>query len=532
MGVIRRALGLEESVTVAAERVRVGALVNDLEVARESFVDAELALEDRGWQRLGHEAEVEFSRDGLRKAAALCRLVAQQDPLVKRGLAVRQAYVHGQGVQIQARAAGENGEQDVNAVVQAFLDEQGNQASLTGDQAREELERSLGTDGNVFFALFTSPLTGFVQVRSIPFDEIADIVRNPEDRDDPWFYRRQWNEQTITQDGRVVSTPRTAFYPADTYRPRVRLKTLDGEPVMWDAPVVHVFVNRTSGAKFGIGDAYAALPWARLYKDFLVDWAIVVKSLSQLSFRASTKNAGKAQGMRKALARLPQQGDPFSGNPNAVGGTFVGGEGDTIEAIPKSGATIDSESGRPLAAMIGAALDVPVTTLLADPGIVGSRAMGQTLNLPTRLGMQQRQGLWGQTYRRILAYVVMQAAKAPQGPLQGVFGRDPFTGRETLILANDTDPTIEVKWPSLKEDPIDVVMKAIVDADATGKMPPLETLKLMLHVLEVEDPDEILDLVTDDDGNWVDPFATVGQAVGDRAVAAFRGGADPAEAVR
>lgn len=532
MGAFRQLLGLEESAAVIAERQKTAALANQLEVVAESFADAELALEDRGWQRLAADAEVEFSRDGLRKAATLCRIVAVQDALVKRGLGTRQAYVHGQGVQIQARATGENGEQDVNAVVQAFLDDQGNQAALTGDQAREELERVFGTDGNVFIAMFTSPLTGFVQVRSIPFDEIADIICNPEDRDDPWFYRRQWTETSISAEGRTVSTPRTQFYPADTYRPRVRIKVLDGHPVAWDAPIVHSSVNRMNGWKFGIGDAYAALPWARAYKDFLIDWAVLVKSLSQFAFRASTKSGSKAQQMRKALARRPQTPDASAGNPNSVGATFVGTEGDTIEAIPKTGATVDSESGRPLAAMIGAALDVPVTTLLADPGIVGSRAMGQTLNLPTRLAMQQRQSLWGETYRRILGYVVLQAAKAPQGPLQGVLGRDPFTGRETLILAGDTDPTIEVKWPSLKETPVDAVMKAIVDADATGKMPPLETLKLMLHALEVEAVDEVLEKATDDDGNWLDPLATVGQAVGDRAVAAFRGGADPAEAVR
>ncbi len=532
MGAFRQLLGLEESASVLAARRETAALANQVEVLSESFVDAELALEDRGWQRLAMNAATEFSREGLGKAAALCRIVAVQDALIKRGLGVRQAYVFGQGVQIQARATGDDGEQDVNAVVQAFLEDTGNRAALTGDQAQEENERALGTDGNFFLACFTSPLTGFVQVRSIPFDEIADIIHNPDDRDDPWFYRRQWSQRTITDEGRTLVQQMTRYYPALTYRPRARPKKIDGHDVAWDAPIHHTSVNRLDGWAFGIGDTYAALPWARLYKDFLVDWAVLMKSLSQFAFRASTKNSSKAQKMRQALTRRPASGDPAAGNQNAVGATFVGTDGDNIEAIPKTGATIDAESGRPLAAMIAAALDVPVTTLMADPGQTGARAVAETLNFPTQLAMQQRQSLWAETYKAVLGYVIHQAAKAPRGPLQGVLGRDAFTGRETLVLAGDTDATIEVVFPPLDQVPVDIIMKAITEADATGKMPPLETLKLMLHALGVKDADEILEAVTDDDGNWIDPNVSIAQAVGDRAVAAFRAGADPAEAVK
>lgn len=531
MGAVRQLLGLEESAASIAER-RASQAENALEVLTESFVDAELAMEDRGWLRLSASAEREFTREGLAKAATLCRIVAVQDALVKRGLGVRQAYVFGQGVQIQATATGEDGTQDVNGVVQAFLDEPGNKAALTGDQAQEELERALGTDGNVFIACFTSPLTGFVRVRSIPFDEITDIIHNPDDRDDPWFYRRQWTQTVVTAQGTTQAQLMTRFYPALSYRPSVRFKTLDGFEVAWDAPIHHTSVNRLDGWAFGVGDAYAALPWARAYRDFLIDWSVLVKSLSQFAFRASTKNGSKAQKMRQALTRRPAQADPASGNPGSVGGTFVGTDGDSIEAIPKTGATVDSESGRPLAAMIAAALDVPVTTLMADPGQTGARAVAETLNFPTQLAMQQRQSLWRETYKAILGYAIHQAAKAPRGPLLGTLGRDEFTGRETLALAGDTDATIEVKFPPLDQVPVDTIIKAIVEADSTGKMPPLTTVKLMLHALGVDDIDEIVEGMTDADGNWLDPSTTVAAAVGQRAVDAFRAGADPAEAVR
>lgn len=518
-------LGVTESRTVTEAHARAAAAENSLEMVRESVADLELAMEDSGWDRVLMRADQEFSRAGLDRAAKVARVMAVKHPLIKRGLGVRQAYVWGQGVQVQARATGNggDGEQDVNAVVQAFLDDEGNRAAFAGDQAQEENERALGTDGNFFLACFTSPMTGFVQVRSIPFDEIQDIICNPDDRDDPWFYERQWTETVVDIATATTRTQmRTAYYPALTYRPRVKVKTINGYEVHWDSPVKHVSVNRLDGWKFGIGDAYAAIDDARLYRDFLTDWAVLVKALSQFAWRASAKGS-RAQRLRQALTRRPAGTAP-EGNPNNVGSTFTAPDDVTLEAIPKSGATIDSESGRPLAAMIAAALDVPVTTLLADPGATGARAVAETLEFPTRLAMQQRQSLWAEVYRSVLAYAIREAVRAPQGPLKGTITRDRFTGREVLVLAGDTDTTVEVEFPSLDQLPMKTVIDAIVAADSTGKMPAVETVKMLLRALGAKDVDELVANMLDDQGRFIDPLASAGQA----AVDAFRRGENPA----
>jgi hypothetical protein len=523
-------LGVTESATdpAAEATARAVAAEHEVEVLRESLADVERAMDDAGWTRLTSNAAQEFTREGLRRAAEVARVMAVANPLIKRGLGIRQAYVWGQGVQVRARAGGQDtGGQDVNVVVQAFLDDPGNRAAFTGDQAQEENERALGTDGNFFLACFTSPRTGFVQVRSVPFDEVVDIITNPDDRDDPWFYRRQWVEQSVdVRTATVQSTTRTAYYPAITYRPATRLRRIDGHEVLWDAPIYHVSVNRLDGWKFGIGDAYAALTWARSYRDFLADWATLVKALSQFAWRATSKGS-RAQRLREKLARRPAIQAP-DGNPNSIGATAVTSDDVTLEAIPKTGATIDSESGRPLAAMVAAALDVPVTTLLADPGQTGARAVAETLNLPTRLAMQQRQSLWAETYRAVLAYVIKSTIRAPQGPLRGRVVRDPFTGREVVDLGGDTDATVEVTFPSLEDEvPVGQVVEAIVKADTTGKLPALEVAKLLLQALGVEDVDLVLEDLTDEDGRWLDPLVSAGQA----AVDAYRRGVDPATVV-
>lgn len=524
---LRSLVSENKAVTMATERAH--AAENMVEILTEGFAQAELMLEDTGWRRLTGSSDMEFSRDGLQRAAEVSRVMAVADTLIKRGLALRHAYIWGQGVTVSAEDTGAEGTQDVNTLVQALMDDDGNKRALFGAQARETLERALGTDGNVFIACFTNPLTGYVQLRTIPFDEIQDVITNPEDASEPWFYKRIWSEEhTDLTTGQPTYATRIEYYPAVGYYPTAhRVQRIQGDPVHWHTPIYHVTVNGLSGWKFGIGDAYTALTWARLYRDFLLDWATLIKSLSQFAWRATGKKS-KAQKAREALQRRPNAQGP-DGNPNNVGATFVADPDVSLEAIPKHGATIDSESGRPIATLIAAAMGVPVTTLLADPGQTGARAVAETLNFPTRVMMGQRQSVWGEAYRAIFGHAIRAAVKAPRGPLQGSFTRDPYTGREQMTLAGGSTGTINIDWPSLEDElPIDTLMNAIVKADTTRTVPKLEILRLILKAFTVENADEIIEQVTDDNGDFIDPYMSAGQA----AVDAFRDGRDPADMLR
>lgn len=470
------------------------------ELLQESLVDAQLALEDRGWERVGSLTGLdEFDKTYLNTAARRCRAAAVINPLIGRAVNLRIAYIWGSGVEIAARAPEDgDGGQDINAVIQTFLDDPLNRAAFTSGQAREENERALATDGNVFLALVTSPLSGRVQVRSVPFTQVDDIVRNPDDADDVWFIRR-----TATT-ARIVNTPtginttpdtEVVYHPAVTYRPRQRPKTLNGNEIRWDQPIVHVTVNRLDGWRYGIGDVYSAIAWGRGYAEFLQDWAKLVKALSSIAFKATAKNARGAAQVRGRLA---------AGTGDGSVGTVVQGEGQTFEAVNKSGATIDSQSGRPLAAMVASATDLPVTMILSDPGVTGARAVAETLDKPTHLLMGMRRNLWGDTIRAILGHVIDAAVRAPQGPLRGTIVTDPITGLDRIELLGGQDRTIDVTWPELDDTDPASLIDAITKADATGKLPPLLVAQQLMQALGVEDIDKWMDDVTDDDGEFVD----------------------------
>jgi len=521
-------------------RLALRAAESTVEYLEENLADLALAADDRGWAPLGDANRNELTRSTLGHYSTLGRTYVVANPLIRRGVNLRIAYVWGGGVTITAKANGKiEGEQDVNAIVQMFLDDRDVRKVLTSAAARERNERATSTDGNLFVALFTAPRFGTVQPRVVPFAEVQQVVKNPEDRTDVWFYRRD------VPDGNGEVT--TTYHPDIDYRPLVRAKrltvdTATGKPfgfpkgviekdgdIEWNSPIAHLKVNDLPEWDFGVGDVFAALPWAKAYKEGLEDWAKLIKALSRFAWRLT---GGSKSATQLAAARIrqrqatdvasPRTAESLGENARPVGQTFTGVGGE-LEAIPKTGATIDSESFRPLAAMVAAGLDVPVTMLLSDPGTTGNRATAETLDQPTENMANGRRDVVADFLRRILDYVIDQAVKAPQGPLRGVVRRDEW-GREVVTLDGDTPRTLVFDWPDLTDTPIDVLVKAIATADDTETLPPLLIVQLLLAALGVRDADEWVDQVTDQDGKFLPPTTSVGDATVDR----FRRGADPA----
>lgn len=486
---------------LAEANERAARVEHSLEIAQEAIGRLELALDNEGWNSLLSNGETEFSREGLRKSAAIARVMAIANPLIKRGLSVRCGYIFGEGFTLKSEHEG------VNEVIQRMVLDPGNQRAVFGETATEENERTLGTDGNLTFAFFPNPRTGHIKIRTVSFDEVTDVICNPDDKDDPWFYLREYDKTEVTSDGvRRIERVRE-YHPSLTYRPARKIRNISGVKVHWEAPYLHVKVNALDGWKFGIGDAYAALPWARTYRDFLADWAVLVKALSQFAFKISGGSAGKADQLRQAIARATQNGVP-------VGSTATLDAGTQMEAIPKTGATIDSESGKPIAAMVAAALGIPVTVLLGDPGQTGARAVAETLDTPTVNEMQRRRRVWDYAFRQMSLYAVRWAVIAPQGSLNGTVTRDTWTDEEVVTVRGAKATTVDIMWPSLADTSTAAAIQAIVNADGTGKMPPLVTLRLMLEALKVPNVDDLLkefgDLFADWDPMALPPAPTVG----------------------
>lgn len=516
---------------VAALRSEVHALAANETYLQESLAQLEQGLYEPGWVRAAAQLQVEFSAEGLVQLRAICKLYAIKNPLITRGLNLRSAYVWGRGVEITARANGKNlenpGEQDVQAVISAFLNNPKNVAQLTGPEARDQLEHALGTDGEIYVACFTRPTTGQVQVRVLCADEIVEMITDPHDRTCVWFYRRRYIQTVYDLDTGVFNESTVeAYHPDINYKPTpgIRARTRIGAwPVMWDAPILHMAVNEPLGWQRGIPDVYAALDWTKAYTEFLTDWARLMRSLSRYAWKATAPGAKAAQ-LRSTFAAAPTR-DALNGSHNSAGATAIMAPDVALEAISKSGATIDADSGRPLVTMVAAALGLPVTVLLGDPGLTGARATAETLDNPTNLVMGQRQAAWSGFYKTLLNYVIAEAVRART--LLGAIIYDPFYQAETVTLAGDTSTEIDIAWPDMTDIDPAVLVEAIVKAQSMGIIEPEIILRLALTALGVRNVDDLVDAAVDDQGNFAYP-SPPDLGMGDRAVAALAAGRDPA----
>ena len=502
MGFLER-IGLREDKTADPLEVllrdREG-LVETATYLQERLADLELSLEDVGWNQLGWQTEHEFSREGLRRICALSRLAFLKNPLINRAVTLQAMYVWGQGCSISAKHP------DVDAVVQAFLDDHKNQVELTGHQARTMKEQDLQVEGNIFFVLFANAFTGRTRLRTIPVDEVTDIITNPEDRKDPWYYKREANpSRTDLASGATFTAGTiTTYHPDWRYNPSPRPDSIGGHTVVWDAPVYHVKVGGLSDMRFGVPETYSALDWARAYKEFLEDWATIVRAYSRFAFQMTTK--GGKRGLAAAKAKLGTTigtGARETNPPPNAGSVLAVQDGQKLDPIRTAGATTKAEDGRRMLLMVAAATGLP-ETFFGDAS-VGTLATAKSLDRPTELRFCDRQTLWAWIHHAMLQYAIDRVAIAPLGKLNGTWAINDEHDERRVVLEVDPetgepiDRHIDIDFPPVLEhdkaaDIEAIVMAATLDGKAdAGTLGAKTVSRLLLTALGEDDIDDLLD---------------------------------------
>jgi hypothetical protein len=489
------------------------AVVNQLEVVAESLAGLEqLAREDAGWRSLGMEQQHAFTRSGLLTIHGACLAAYIKSPLIGRGVRIRRNYVWGRGVELAARdvAVDDGRDTPVNDLIQALVESPEFKRVLGSAQAREERETNLGTAGEFFVLAVHDTASRTVRPRLVPPAQVVDYIVNPEDSQDVWFYKRQWTVTAfdlLTEQRRTVT--RTEWHPTLEYRPplRARLDLIAGKPVRWDQPILHCAVNAVTEAPWGVPDVYAAIDWARAYEEYLSGWAALMRALAKYAFKVTAQSKHHPK-IRQALTNGAGP-DPLTGHAKdqQVGGTALIDPSTSMAPMHSSGATIDADSGKPLAGMVAAALDVPITMLLADPGVTGARATAQTLDRPLELTTGSRQQLWTDWLKALFAHVIAVAVE------DGILAGDVVQGptRQLAVLPDDADGTVDVTFPPIEDVPLAERLQAIAVADGLPIPKPL-IVRMALEALGVEDVDEVLDGLTDERGEFIDPRITAAAA--------------------
>lgn len=451
---------------------------NMAELMQERMVDLELALEDVGWSEIGAHAQAMLGRAALRKITYQARMMYLKNPLINRAVSLQASYVFGQGVQVHAH------DPLVQQAVENFWGDGRNQTALLGHAAQLQAEIDLELEGNIFLALFTDTTTGHVAVRRLPFDEIEEVVTNPDDAQEPWYYLRKWS--TATSPLTMVQRPfglaalpklgeQKAYYPDWRYHPKEseRLQAIGGTPIRWDTPVRHRKVGGLGGMLFGVPEVYAALDWALAYKRFLENWSTIADSLARFAYKLTVPGGRRgveaAQGqLSTTLARAPSSTER---NPAPVAGSvWVQSEGaGDLAPMPKTGAIMSAEDGRRLLLMVCAATGWQ-ETFFGDVS-VGTLATAKSLDRPTELRLRDRQTFWGEIFGGLTEYAVDQDALSAEGFLKGTI--EELGGSDAkVIIQGVADRDVDHIFPPILEHDVEQGVKAVVSAlTLDGKEP-------------------------------------------------------------
>lgn len=453
-----------EAVMLRAEEAEIKA--EDAKVAKESIADLELALEDTGWREMSTGGDWNLTRNGLRKMIALARLMYLANPLIRRAVTVQELYVWANGCTIKADTP------IVNEVLEDFFKAPKNQ-SVIGDSWPER-EREQRNDGNTFFILFTNRETGAVRVRLLPVDQVENIIFNPEDSKEPWFYKR-FSHAGLSPEVNDVKTIPSCYYPDIDYNPRIKLYAIGGIQVRWDSPVLHVKTGGLSQMVFGLPELFAALNWATAYKKILENFATVLAAYARVAMKLSNARKKDIPASKSKLQTgVVAQTQAVDNNPPTnTGSIFLASGGMDLTAVKTAHSTTGPDEARALRSMVAAGTDTP-EHFFGDSDI-GNFATSTTLDRPTELKMVGRQNMWGTVIVRLATYVINKSASASNGKLRNAGFRsiieyDPFDKCINVVTTAPDGSTTKfsVSFPSILERDVVDRVRAVVQAITLG----------------------------------------------------------------
>jgi hypothetical protein len=340
-------------------------LVGKVQEIEEDLLRISDAFDRRGTKELSGLSEDDASEIPLatvKKIASTSRAMNAMNPFVKRGVESRVAYVWGKGVSF-----------DKVDGIQSIIDD--NRRRLFSPQAQQERERVLATDGNLFLAHPNAEARGDGETTfRIVLDQITGCVSNPDDKEEIWYYKREWSVRTTNStNGEELTKNFTRWYPSMQYAIKLE-KQGKGLPRRWGKAGVdqnyviqHETVNKQVGWRWGVPDILPVIFWAKAYKEYLEDNATLVKAYSRLAWQVKLPSGQSGPGIASQLMAPPTR-DPLSGELRDVGGTAIGGGGVEMAPLATNASSIDFSKGLPLASAIAAGLEVSLVVITSDGG--------------------------------------------------------------------------------------------------------------------------------------------------------------------
>ena len=394
------------------------AVENDRERVVEALSNAVMMLrqEDVGWALPGSDGtyrglglsdlqkwsgEIRASITGTREKAP--------NPHMRNGLMLRHSFIwdggmHYDNVPGDTQVGGKRGK----ANIQKIIDDLGNQRLVFGPSARRRREHALFADG-IYVAVGENATK---KLRPIPLHEITATQRDELYEDEVIAYRWTRNEaERAPSEGRTLGAltgnrqAKSYWVYVDWYdgpRPDDIIYEGKPEPVLKTHTIFDLHANRPDGAPFGSPDAIAALVWARIIRDLIMNGVKMQDALAMFAFKVTSPSKLGQQQAALELAKRKDAGSAAS----------LGGDNDMVP-LNSAGKGYDFGSIGFVVATMAASLHVSGIALSANTALAGSSyGAAKTLDLPGRMAMETRRMEHVEFDQRILRWLGAPEAKA------------------------------------------------------------------------------------------------------------------------
>lgn len=213
-----------------------------------------LFIDNMGWEPLGADRAdngTGIKLEPLKKAAELGEALTTANPLIKRGVEVRTSYIWGSGVELSG--VGRTGNRSLWRAVGST-------------EAQFELERTLASNGNVFFQVSTGA-GGKRRCRRIPLSYVVGAATDPEDLGVVTYIKlryMRWDRPTAgtPSPAGTGAPPQGRQSEVNVWVPTIELEgppvaSIDGVRVDRTSVIKHAAVNRMTGWWWGVPDLYS-----------------------------------------------------------------------------------------------------------------------------------------------------------------------------------------------------------------------------------------------------------------------------------
>lgn len=335
----------------------------------DALTQASFMKEDVGWYDPSGRASDLVPLSVIKEHAIRSRRLATYNTIVKRGINIRNAYMWTDVPEPRKIAKR----------VKERLE-----PALLGREARVRDEAAFNTDGMVIYRVSPGG-----NVAPVPITRVQGIARAEDALEEADIHALLITPVPLEDPSRAT-LPDPEWVILDG-KPRVDVVDQGGYKTNKTDSLVVATVNRLAGEQWGKPDLMGAVYWAQAYKEYLEAGHVLAKALARVAFKVKSTTTAQQQAVIDKMSTLQDTGATAS----------LGADQDLL-AVSKAGAGIEFSAGTPLAAMVAAALDVPLSVLLTDGSAGGRQGAETALEEPTFKALELRRQVHKDLVRRVL----------------------------------------------------------------------------------------------------------------------------------